>query len=429
MTPRHDRPATPMTADRWRAVDAILQDALGYDREHREAFVAGACRDDFALRYDVASLLAAHDAAPVDFLERPAFESLALAGVDDGRLPHDTPEAPPDRAPTKRMVTAQAALYAATGVLLLGLFGGWALGHVAWRPWGGAAPSAAPSGAIADVQATSGGTDGLALLVVDRGGRTVQTIAADRPWTPRFSPDGRRVAYGAYGDGRQTSDLWVTDLSSGTARRLTDDDGDSNDPAWSPDGGALAYSLSANGGKDVAERPTGDGAAHLVATRPGTQFPSDWRHDGSVLLVTEEAGDAHGDVLVQPDDGSAARPYAATGADERSARFSPDGRWVAYTSDQSGRQEVYVDRYPTPGHPISISSGGGADPVWRADGTELYYWRGDDLVAVRLDPGSGKTPPVPMGESVLFRAQYQHSLNTMYDASPDGQRFVVVVHH
>ena len=214
----------------------------------------------------------------------------------------------------------------------------------------------------------------LSLTVVDRAGRTQRTIPASRPWTPRFSPDGRLVAYGAFGTGRSTSDLWVTDLDGGTTRRLTDDENDSNDPQWSADGATVAYSASAPGGKDLLMRKIRGGEPSVLATRAGTQFASDWLRDGSALLVTEETERNRRDIIVQPADGSTAWPYAATAADETAARVSPDGRWVAYTSDESGRAEVYLDSYPRPGRRVAVSSGGGVHPVWRGDGRELYYW-------------------------------------------------------
>jgi Tol biopolymer transport system component len=168
------------------------------------------------------------------------------------------------------------------------------------------------------------------------------------------------------------------------------------------------------------------GLAHVVAARDGTQFPSDWLRDGSALLVTDEAGPNKHDILVQPADGSPARLYAATPADETSARFSPDGRWVAYTSDESGRPEVYLDSYPQPRRRLKVSMEGGADPVWRGDGRELYYWRDGALVAVQLGAAVSGAPPTPREQTVLFRAPYAIEPNTMYDASPDGERFVIV---
>jgi Tol biopolymer transport system component len=262
------------------------------------------------------------------------------------------------------------------------------------------------------------------LAVVDRTGRQLRTITATRPWTPRISPDGRSVAYGAFGAGRSTSDLWVTDLTSGNTRRLTDDDGDGNDPQWSPDGKSIAYSASADGGKDLMVRPVEGGDA-----RGGVQFPSDWLRDRSALLVTDnQGGNAH-DILVQPADGSSPRPYVATSANETTARISPDGRWVAYTSDESGREEVYLDSYPTAGRRVALSTNGGVHPVWRGDGRELFYWSGEALMAVQLGPSSGATPPKVGTRTVLLHASYAGGINTMYDVSPDGQKFVIVANY
>jgi Tol biopolymer transport system component len=325
------------------------------------------------------------------------------------------------------MISARAALYAVGVMLAVGLVGGWALARSrfvenmrAMVPNAGAQPIDAGT----QVQPTQ--TEGLSLNVVDRSGRMLRTIAANRPWTPRFSPDGHRVVYGAFGSGRSTSDLWVTNLDDGTTRRLTDDEDDSNDPQWSAEGASIVYSVSAPNGKDLRVRPIGAGDPRLIAARAGTQFASDWLRDGSALLVTEETDRNQHDIIVQPVDGSAAWPYAATSADETAARVSPNERWVAYTSDESGRSEVYLDSYPRPGRRVSVSSNGGAHPVWRADGRELYYWNDGRLVAVRVDV-KGRDTPVLGPPTVLFRAPYYVGPNTMYDVSPDGQRFAIIL--
>jgi serine/threonine-protein kinase len=323
-----------------------------------------------------------------------------------------------------RMVSARAALSAVGVVLAVGLVGGWALARspLVERVPAALETVAEPIGGDVEWEPTG---EESSLTVVDRSGRPLRTITANRPWTPRFSPDGRRLAYGAFGSGRNTSDVWVTDLEAGTTRRLTDDENDSNDPQWSAEGAKVAYSVSAPNGKDLLMRPVGAGDPSVLAARAGTQFASDWLRDGSALLVTEEAGENRRDIIVQPVDGSAPWPYAATSADETAARVSPDGRWVAYTSDESGRSEVYLDSYPRPGRRISVSWNGGAHPVWRADGRELYYWNDGTLVAVRLDVVPGEVPTV--GKAiVLFRAPYYVGPNTMYDVSPNGKQFVII---
>lgn len=326
-----------------------------------------------------------------------------------------------------RTVSVRAATYTAAAMLLIGVAGGRLIhpGSLA-RRLTGAARIVASSPDRGGVMASPAPDAALVLTVVDRTGRVVRAIPAARPWTPRFSPDGRSVAYGAFGVGRRTSDIWVTDLDAGTTRRITDDDGDSNDPQWSADGASLAYSVGAEGGKDVVLRALRSGTIRTFA-HDGTQFPSDWMRDGNALLLTHDAGNAMHDILVQPTDGSAARPYVATGADETAARVSPDGRWVAYTSNASGEAEVYLDSYAQPGRRVvKISLGGGVHPVWRGDGRELYYWRDGVLIAVRLAASVDGGIPIPGAQSVLFKAAYQGGLNTMYDVSPDGQRFVIV---
>jgi eukaryotic-like serine/threonine-protein kinase len=390
------------------SLDAAVKRALAKEPDERfpsaGAFAAALA---LPLRGGAESGLGASDIAPVD-------KHLRANGAHDSKS-------------RMRMVSARAALYAVSVMLAVGLVGGWAFARL---PFMQRIPASVPEaiaqpidGGGGEAVATNG--EDMSLTVVDRSGHTLRTIAADRPWTPRFSPDGRQVAYGAFGTSHTTSDLWVTDLDAGTTRRLTDDDGDSNDPQWSPDGLKVAYSVSADRGKDLFMRPVGAGEPSVLARREGTQFASDWLRDGSALLVTEEAGRNKHDILVQPVDGSAPREYAATSADETAARVSPDGRWVAYTSDESGRLEVYLDSYPRPRRRVAISSNGGAHPVWRGDGNELYYWNDGRLVAVRVDAKPGEMPRVG-ASTVLFRASYYIGPNTMYDVSPDGQRFVIV---
>ena len=326
-----------------------------------------------------------------------------------------------------RMVSARAAVYAVGVMLAVGLVGGWALARSPVVERFPEAPVTALKQPIeSDDASRSDNGEDLSLTLFDRSGRRLRTIAADRPWTPRFSPDGRQVAYGAFGSGRSTSDLWVTDLDAGTTRRLTDDENDSNDPQWSAEGARVAYSVRARGGKDLMMRPVAAGEPRTLAVREGTQFASDWLRDGSALLVTEETSRNKHDILVQPADGSTALPYAATSADETAARISPDERWVAYTSDESGQLEVYLDSYPRPGRRVSITTSGGAHPVWRGDGRELYYWKDDALLAVRIDAGAGNELPAIGAPVLLFRAPYYIGPNTMYDVSPDGERFVIV---
>ena len=299
-----------------------------------------------------------------------------------------------------------------------------------WSSIGRIGFDAAPTGALVYRVGSRWDRDRLHLALTDREGRQQRGFSSRGAWAPRFSPDGRRVVHGGFAPGYDMSDLWVTDLESGAMQRLTTDGQDNNDGLWSPDGRSLAYSAGAPGGKDLFVRPLDGGPARLLVGRPGVQWSTDWVRDGSALLFTDteltagQEGDQ--DVWIQPLDGSPARPYAATPAHERAARISPNGRWVAYESDETGRYEVYVQSYPRPGRKALVSAGGGVNPVWRGDGRELYYWQGDQLIAARLDANDASAPPAVRGRAPLFRAPYAQSVSANYDASSDGSRFVIV---
>ncbi|GLC25145.1 protein kinase domain-containing protein [Roseisolibacter agri] len=399
---------------------------------HEPASALAARRPDVAPWIDAAVRRALAKRPEARFASAAAFAAALAVPLDDTDPGAGawTP-ARPEPQPRGRTVSARAALYAALAMLAAGLAGGLLVDRASLvPPWQDVASAPVPEAARPSSDAGAGARTAMVgeatMTVVDRAGRLVAAIPAERPWTPRFSPDGRRVAYGAFGAGRSTSDLWVTELDGGATRRLTDDDLDSNDPQWSADGARLAYSAAASGGKDlVTASRTGDDA-RVLARRDGTQFPSDWLRDGSALLVTEEARENGHDILVQPADGSPARPYVATPSNELAARVSPDGRWVAYTSDASGRSEVYLDAYPRPGRRIRISTDGGEHPVWRGDGRELYYWREGALMAVPMGRAARGALPVPGRATELFRARYHGGVSTMYDVSRDGTRFVIV---
>jgi serine/threonine-protein kinase len=427
------------------ALGAVLHEMLSGESPYAAAARRAAVR---RLMYEPPAALATRRADVAPFLDDALRR--ALAAQPEDRFPSaaafaaalaahggDLDVAGSGGGSRGRTVPARAAFYAAVAMLGVGLAAGLLLNlRPLFERRDDAVPAIKlPAGPIklppdvvrqGAVLGAGGGDADLSLTVVDRSGQQLQAIQAERPWTPRFSPDGRLVVYGAFGQGRSTSDLWVTDLDGGVTKRLTNDDVDANDPQWSPKGNSIAYSASAPGGKDVELIGLKGGNPRELAVRDGNQFPSDWLRDGSALLVTEEAGANGYDILVQPADGSPAHPYVATSASETAARISPDGRWIAYTSDASGKSEVYLDSYPNRGHRVLISSGGGIHPVWRGDGRELYYWHDDRLIAVEFSEAKGGGLPSIGAHTLLFKARYPGGINTMYDVSPDGKRFIIV---
>ena len=285
---------------------------------------------------------------------------------------------------------------------------------------------AAPGGAIA-YRAVDPGADeqSVRLVVTDRAGRVQRTIPARTPWSPRFSPDGQRLAYGAFPAGRGPSELWVTDLATGTTQQLTDDGRDNNDPRWSPDGRWLAYSAIADGGKDLFVRPVNGGVAQQLTAHDGSEWPTGWSSDGKQLVYTQWRDGDQGDLWLQPAAGGAARPLVATRAHETGGSISADGRWIAYQSDESGQPEIYVASLPAARNPRRISKGGGVNPMWGGDGRAIYFWHDDQFLVVAMKSGTGDTPSFA-SPRLLFRAMYTASELPMYDVTQDGRRFVLV---
>jgi len=275
--------------------------------------------------------------------------------------------------------------------------------------------------------ATLSGSNRRRLVLADRQGHFTPLVEGSGLWAPRYSPDARRIAYGNFTPPAIDADLWLYDLQGGTSQRLTYEGKDSNDPQWSPDGNTIAFSTTLHGvPKDIYLHATQGGRPdRLLLSMPGAQWPSDWSRDGAMLVFTNTSSPSTGSDLwmVPIDSPTKARPFLATPFVEAGARLSPDGRWVAYTSNETGQSEVYVQSFPVPGHKVIISSGGGRDPAWRGDGRELFYWQGDRLMAAQLDP----TLPLSVrGREPLFRAGYVVGAHANYDVRADGQQFVVV---
>ena len=241
----------------------------------------------------------------------------------------------------------------------------------------------APGGVVPDVMRR--------LVRVDRSGR-VEPLAAPAKAgyaVLQLSPDDRRIAVTAR-EGLTWS-LWVYDLERGTMTRpAPSPEGAMLWPRWRPDGGRLAFSWSRRDETDIhVADADGSGAPDAITHTRTMKSPSDWAPDGRSLLYAEG-----GDIALLARDGSGwtSRPLLASPASETSASVSPDGRWMAYASDETGRDEVYLQRFPELGAKVQVSTSGGYSPVWSRDGRELFYAREHegaytgDLWAVAVGP-------------------------------------------
>ena len=264
-----------------------------------------------------------------------------------------------------------------------------------------------------------------ALVWVDRMGATTDVPIPPGErfyWFPRFSPDGTRVAVHVGDEGNR--DVWMYDVGLGTLRRLTSDESFDGWPIWTPDGERLTF--SATDARDLHWQPTdGHAPAELLLAREHRQYPISWLPDGSVLAFTEVHPETGNDIWLLSLPDRTAQPLAATTADERGPMFSPDGRWLAYTSDESGQDEVYVQPYPGPGSKRLVSTSGGNEVVWSTSGQELFYRRGDRLMVVPVTDGPTFAPG---SVDVVFTGAFERGVyaNPSYDISPDGSRFIMI---
>jgi Tol biopolymer transport system component len=271
----------------------------------------------------------------------------------------------------------------------------------------------------------AGGTIGLSEVTwVDRTGKKLDVL--DDPadfYDPRISPDGRRVAV-VVGD---PGDIWIYDVVRHTRTRMTFAGGSDNAPTWSPDGTRLAFSSQRSGNGDLyARAAAGTGSDELLASSKAFKVANSWSPDGRFLVFAASAGapGSKADLWLLSLSNRRASPLLRTGSDEMAGAFSPDGHWLAYASDESGRFEIYVMKFPAePGVKWQVSTAGGAEPRWRRDGRELFYVGPDGRVmAVSVATGADFEVGKPQA---VFVASLKNAAGARYDVAPDGQRFLL----
>jgi serine/threonine-protein kinase len=287
----------------------------------------------------------------------------------------------------------------------------------------GAQYAVSDSGTLAYVQAQSGVFD-RRLVWVSRDGTVASIAAPPNAYTdPAISPDGRLVALSVQGT---TQTLWVYDLARSSLTTLPAT-GSLQAPLWTPDGRRLVYRATRGGSRNLFWRPAdGSGEEERLSTSERLQTPSSFSPDGRVLVFTDVAADTGNDLWAMETDAQqrASRTVLKTRFGELSPKISPDGKWLAYTSDESGRQEVYVSAFPGPGGKIAISTDGGSEPRWSRNGRELFYRQDDKMMAVTTTPGSSLTASSP---HQLFEGRYQigDTGSGGYDVASDG-RFLMI---
>src|SRR5438132_4934926 len=257
---------------------------------------------------------------------------------------------------------------------------------------------------------TGRGADKSQLVWFDRSGKQIGTAGGVRQFAnPSLSPDGRHVAFDQTDKDGRHQDIWTRELANDSVMRLTFGPGQNELPVWSPDGRHIAFQANRNlGAAFYQKNADGSGAEQQMGkASPAQQAFWDWSRDGKYILIWHE-----GELWYMSWPSEEVEPLFKEKWIVRNAQFSPDGKWIAYSSNETGNWEIYVSPFPNPTSKWLVSSGGGEEPRWRRDGKELFYLSpARKMMAAQVKLGSSfeARPAVQ-----LFEAHPQHPI-----ASPD----------
>jgi Tol biopolymer transport system component len=275
----------------------------------------------------------------------------------------------------------------------------------------------------------SGGSAPVSQLTwYDRRGTQLGTPSPQSTYrAPALSPDEKRIAVERIDSQTGTGDIWVLDIARGSFSRFTSDPATDMAPIWSPDGSRIVFLSGRDGAGNLYQKPSsGPGKEELLLKTNEMKIPTDWSRDGRFILYESNSPKTKFDIWVLPLAGDRKPiPFLQTEFDERHGQFSPNGKWVAYASNESGIFQIYVQPFPATGVQSMVSIDGGDQPAWRRDGRELFYLGLDRKlmsVEVKTDrPTFEAGVPKPLFESPV---PTMSALRNYYCPSADGQRFL-----
>src|SRR5882762_2359030 len=263
------------------------------------------------------------------------------------------------------------------------------------------------------------------LLWFDRKGKEVGAVGRPDVYGNVFlAPNGKSVAVSMTDIASQNTDIWTYDLQRGGAKRLTFDPAADSVPIWSPDAARLVFASNRTSFNDLHIKNS-DGAQEEKSIVHGDidKFPNDWSRDGKYILYTQDT-----DLWFVTLPELKSSLFLKAPSVLRNGQFSPDGKWVAYSSNESGKWEIYVTSFPEPRGKWQVSAGGGEQPRWRGDGKELFYISSDGkIMAAPVTTGANFDASTPVA---LFQAVPRQPVSTndqfVYDVARDGQRFLIL---
>ena len=283
--------------------------------------------------------------------------------------------------------------------------------------------------------AAGGSAGGLTQLGwFDRTGKSLGPVGVPgNVLYPAISPDEKSVAFSRASSGG--ADLWVRDLSRGTETRFTSDASNNISPFWSPKGDHIVFASNRTGVYNLYQRATGgSGQDEPLLPISLSSAPNQWSRDGRFIVYHEFHPKTKNDLWILPTEGAAPErksiPFLRTEANDLQGQLSPDSHWMAFTSDRSGKREVYVRPFPASEGEWTISLAGGQAPRWSGDGKELFFEAADGkMMAVAVKAVTGPKPSFEAGAPVpLFDAHIVHpniDVNMEYDVTADGKRFLI----
>ncbi len=282
----------------------------------------------------------------------------------------------------------------------------------------------ASSSDVLAYQPSGGGLGGF-LTWFDRDGNQGATVGEQADYGEVWvSPDGSMALVSMEDQVAGTADIWLVEIERNVISRLTSDPGDEQQIIWSPDSKKIAFARRGGGTADIFVKEIGGAPAQLVLESELDTYPTSWSPDGRMIGFDSQSPETAWDQWILPLDSGEPIPFLQSQFNETNGVFSPDGRWMAFTSDESGRQEIYVTPFPGPGRRWRVSTEGGIFANWNSNGRELFFMSfTNQVMAVPVDLGDGT---ISIGAAKSLVEANISPMSYPYSPSPGGEKILAI---